>query len=60
VIINFRLILAREMLLSILTALDIIHGAGYVHRDLSPKNILIHSFSEDSVPRIVSQNSFYY
>ncbi|KAI6182998.1 Protein kinase domain-containing protein [Aphelenchoides bicaudatus] len=42
----------RDMVLSILTALDIIHSAGYVHRDLSPKNILIYAFTVDSVPQI--------
>jgi serine/threonine protein kinase len=47
------MILARDMLLHILTALDIIHTAGYLHRDLSPKNILIYSFTDDSVPQIV-------
>lgn len=42
------------MVLDIMTALDYIHLAGYLHRDLSPKNILIAGFTMDSVPRVVS------
>jgi serine/threonine protein kinase len=51
---QFLGILARDILLAILMALDLIHTAGYLHRDLSPKNILIHSFNAESVPQIVS------
>jgi serine/threonine protein kinase len=45
---------ARAILLNILSALDYIHGAGFIHRDLSPKNILIHNIDDEGMPKIVS------